>query len=346
MKFLDEIARAGWDPTDPSPDCISATARPVMPEHLSEEDRLGIHQMLIRIDVARRFPEALGHGQADDEARDLAVVAQLHSLRAAGRDLTTLHPEEFAAHARAMDVWEHGRLKPAETRLEAAIAAGLGPQEIRPQFMEYEPALAYHTVLHSMGWTDWAGNRRAAAAAIKLAEERGVIAGEQRKMTTDLKDLVMTDGDVGDMIGLMLSKNPEQKLFHVTAEKKFCLGPKDARDALESVVGAVQHVRQKDSEPLPDDTDPAQDAEPTPFDAVVVNERMSLVRQFVQERRAQAASDSIQALVADNFERLKLGEISARALAETAGVSRATIDREVDALRADLLKLFGGDGLG
>lgn len=314
-----------------------------MPDHLSEEDRLGIHEKLLSIDLVRRFPAAFGHGPANDEGREIAVAAALHSIRAAGRDLSTLEKEAFAAHMHAMDAWDANRFRPSEARFEVAVRAGLTPNDARDSHAEFEPAFSFSMLLHAKGWTDFEGNRISAVEVVRQAELRGVLSRQVWDVRSSLAGMKMTDDDVTDLLGLLLSKNRDQPLFHVTDDNKFRLGARDGRDALESVVGAIEPVHEDRSEPAPEDFQPAQEDESTPADLAAENEMETLVPQCVQEWRGAAASDSVEALVADNFERLKSGETSARALAEGAGISRASVDRAVDALRSALARRFGGE---
>jgi len=341
--FFDEIIQAGWDPLNPSADCIDAAARPPMPEYLSGGDRVGIHEKLLSIDLVRRFPSLRKGHPGDNEARAIAMLAALLAIRAAGRDLSTLTKEQLASHLEAIREWDEFRYRPAQDRFEAIRRAGLGPQDVRGRERELEPALTFNLLLHEKGWTDFEGNREAAMEALRLAEQRGVLPKQVPEVRSDLAASKMTDDDVSDLIGLLLSKNKEQDLFHVTGEGKFRLGAREGRDALESVVGAIEPVHQENSEPLPEEFDSAPDSKRTPADESAERELAALARQCIQEHRDSAPSDPIVALVAENFERLKRGEISARGLAEEAGVDRKAIDRELETLRTMLVKRFGGD---
>jgi len=63
----ERLTAAGWNAMAPSEDCLRACERPLMPEHLPELDRLGIHGHLLLVDLIRRFPCVQGEDKQERE---------------------------------------------------------------------------------------------------------------------------------------------------------------------------------------------------------------------------------------------------------------------------------------
>ncbi len=334
--FAVHLDSSGWNPLEPSPESLAATRRPAMPTHLSELDRLGIHRKLVHIDLLRRFYDRLPTANHQHELRFLLTAATLHALRESGRDLRALSKEHYSDTLATLHRWEHTSLLESEERLNSARVAS--PMLLRPDgiYPEFEPMFTYSRLLFESDSTDFAGNCRSAEQAMRLGERRGRLSADPSWLASDLAGLKFTDAEVGELLDVMTSKNQAQHLFHVTRDGKFRLGARDARDAIESVIGAVEPVRQAQSDQLSDDVDLQDASNRDPGEDLAAQDELARVRQWLRDRCDDAAPGSPDAIVAENFERLMAQGLSIRELAKETGAPRSTLDRAAERLRAAL----------
>ncbi len=310
-----------------------------MPKRLSEMDRLGVHRNLVLVDLLRRFEKVRREARKREEMELLVKTSTLLVLKTAGRDLRDLGKEEFRRILEDLDTWERTRLRPAAERLQAAAKAGLRLAQVKESLNEYEPAWTDWALLYEKGWTDFEGNRRAVVEAVRLGERRGVLAKHGNDLEADLADMQMEDSDVAGFLELVTSQDPGQRLFYVTSEGQFRLGATEGRDALESVLGIVEPVRQRDGTPLQQDFEQDDQAREDPAKIASEIDLLASVREWLRGRRDRAEAGSVDAIAADNFERLMEG-LSVRELARETRAARPTLDRAARSLRANLASRF------
>ena len=77
--ILDDVAQAGWNPFNPSPECRTATWRPAMSDRLAPLDVMGIHWGLVTLQLFSRF--ARGKAWSLERAQQLRGIAVLFVLK-------------------------------------------------------------------------------------------------------------------------------------------------------------------------------------------------------------------------------------------------------------------------
>jgi hypothetical protein len=181
-----------------------------------------------------------------------------------------------------------------------------------------------------------------------MVEAQGVIGG--------LPALDPTDGPrelgletVSDLLRMLTSKNPGQRLFHVAENGAFVLGAADVRDASNVVVGAVQPVHEERAQDLgnADVSDVIHDrgAEDgrvaDPSAQVADADAIATARRVLQELRDKASPDSPDGLVLANFERLSSGVVTMREFSEETGRDRGTLTAALERIKRRVASALG-----
>jgi len=158
----DVFRRAGWDPFDPSSECLEATHPPRMHPSLTEMDRLGILHQYIFIRAFSRFGR--GTSYKGEQAEEVMLLATCLALRRTDllEDLTIELAQEWS---NKIFEWRRDVLHPAWSRMESA-PAGL---ETNPA--AYEPATTLVLVLAEMGLVDQERDRSLMALGQAMHEE-------------------------------------------------------------------------------------------------------------------------------------------------------------------------------
>jgi len=339
MRFIKETIAAGWDPTAPSEECIRRTMRPQMPEYLSPLDKRGIHWLLVDLEILRSFPTARNK---KTPPRQVEVTALLHALRAERISLAELGLDRFRSIHEELGPWLDERMRPSESRLNAAFAAEMSHEKFESRILEFEPAWTRNVLQLDLKTTDWEGNRKAVLEGVRLSELRGVTGVRARTELRRGFGLALTDADVHRILPLLTASNPGQNLYEVTRAGQFRLVPSRVRDALESVLGAVQPVHEERGQPLPEKAGDLFASElATPAQEAAEVEGMVILRQIVASKRDDAPEGSPARIVLDHFEAINAGQVTARQLWRETGVSRKQLDRALAAVRDDLKKTLG-----
>lgn len=325
-----ELERRGWDPFQPSVDCLRQTTQPNFSHHLDQLDRIGVHRKLLDVDLILRFWPVFRRS----EFRTVQVrvsAATLHAIRAEGIDITSMTMPIYQSWLEELRCWKRAVFDPAMKAFEMARS----PEEVLTHRERFEPALSYRKLLFESGMTDFVGNREALKAAMRLAEHQGVLAKQHRDVDKDLANVEVTDEDVYRFILMITDQEPDRNLFHASGKGQFILGAEEARDAENKHVDPIQPVyEQSDRRSLSATAD--QEDPSNPLTALEAGEALQTIRKVLMERRDRRGLDPAAAVALDHFASIRQGEESARAVAKKEGVSRATLDRRLSELDEEI----------
>jgi hypothetical protein len=320
--LLEALQEAGWDPLDPSEECREKTQRPPMLDRLEAIDVVGIHWIIVSLELMLKFP--------NEDGRELLNIAVLFVLRECEVEggLTPLAAKRERA---ALDEWYHTRYRQSGERLRAATF-----EEVAARPQDYEPSLSSALMKEDRGWTDFDGNRREAALGIDQAEARGCLA-RHRAHQGKAPKLEVTDDDVEKLLEVMISKDQGQHLFHTTAQGKFRLGAREVRDALERVLGRVAGVHQEHQERY----EPTRDERQVEDEGRTLAERedqLAVFKEWRNERLARAEAGSIEAIALEHLVAIEddADDTSARSVAEAHDMNRNELNVHLHALKEDL----------
>lgn len=257
--LLKASVAAGWDPLAPNSECLRATSVTRVPAHLTPEDRRGVHALLIKGELNRRFFGDMI--DLDEKSGTTDHLVTLHVLREAGLPLT-----DAAYHMERTRIgdWCKHRLAQADARLTNDRNDGLTPEEADLARDLYEPALSWRSLLFSLGWFDFEGDRHALKSALKLVEHRGVLPSQ----AVEVMEIECTSESVAWFLETTMDAKPRSHLFHVTEEGKFRLGDTEVRDALEQLVPGVEPVKERHGRSAEYGTVPTHRTIPEGFDVV------------------------------------------------------------------------------
>lgn len=313
------LVSAGWDPFDPGEECWAATERPPMPRRLEPADVVGIHWILVSLELERKFRGKLGEFHLF--AASLFVLAELEveggvSQDSASRLYGMLHE------------WHAGRYMEAASRLRRT-----SQEEFDRDPLAFEPVLTFDVLFSERGFMDFEGNRAAALAGLQHVESRGIIGAGEDDSGKDNEASIppLTDHHVEGLLDLMMAKNPGQKLFWVTDEGKFRLSPWNVRDAIELNVGAVQPVHELAQDGRREDEGNATRDEPSVFDTVADKDAYEDVHRLLQEYR-EGTPDPLAGVAADHYLRIRAKEESSTEVAQAHGAHPETFRKRLRAI--------------
>ncbi len=349
LPIVSHLDASGWNPLCPSVECVRDTQPPKMPAFLGSLDRMGIHRRLLRVDLLRRFDWLRRWESEQEEMQLVEAAATLHALRSAGQDLSRLGTDEYQGVLASLAAWERDCYGPANERLYAAVKSGLSGREIFRNRRLYEPALTDWVVLYAKGWTDFEGNRRALRSGLRLVVECGVLPAHSGTCSAP----ECTDDDVIRAFEMLTADTPERHLFYVTSEGQFRLGATEARDGLETVVGAVAPVRQqygrRDAEGGPREVAGFEgglgESVPAATEVTKQVEEQDLVatiRVALEYRAAREDSGSPDWIAATHFLQVADGSKTVAGLATELTVEPRTLQRAFERIREDLQSKLRG----
>jgi hypothetical protein len=305
---------AGWDPFDPGDECGAETNRPAMGSWLEPGDVVGIHWILVSVELERQFKDALGGPHMF--AASLFVLAELEVQGGASLDSATRLYNVLCR-------WYASRYSEASRRLHRAT-----PEEFEANPRAYEPAASFMVLSGERGWVDFDGNRAAALAGLREVESRGILGGDASEIV--LPEL--SDNDVECLLEVMMTKNPGQKLFWVTDEGRFRLSPRNVRDAIESNVGAVKTIHEPVQEGRREGDEGITRPEPSILERVADKDALADVRSLLHEYRERHASESLEVMAAEHYLRIRGHETTAEAVARKHGVHPEALRKRVRSL--------------
>ena len=331
--FLNQL---GWNPLEPSAECVEWTNRVEFPPQFDQADRVGVHRKLIHYELVRRQMQSRKTGDTSFDAASLCA-ATLHALRVDGVVLGGLTTSEYQGWLARLNKWEDGTLAPSLVELNRMES--LADAEARLDLVE--PGLTYSRLLYALDLVEWEQNRRALAVAVKLSELRGVQAKEARQhVRQDLASLQPTDDDVGGFVRMVTTEEPDRNLFHVHRRTgRFVLGAEEARDAVDHLSDPVQGVRGPRSETPEEDPAVLADAADEPARSAEERDLAQEARAYLQELRDTEADDAVLAAVMDNFQRI--AEEGSAAVARDIGADEQAVRRRAAKVREMLLKRLG-----
>ncbi|MBL8863033.1 MAG: hypothetical protein JNK02_13630 [Planctomycetes bacterium] len=328
-KLLTAFLAAGWDPMQPSADCVAKTEPRLTPNTLSEEDRRGVHWVLLRLDLCRRFYPHISPKNPDEDSRALVYAATLHMMRVAG---LPLDKSSFHAALKAVDTWERVVLTPAYERMEAARKLANTTEEVLQARVSLEPAWTLELTRNERGWIDLDGNISALQSALRQVEKRGVL-------PTHAGDVSVPDASEETLAWIMEHTSSRKKLSWVTTSKQIRLGNTELRDALEALVGAVEPVREARSEEADEPSLAAElvSESPPPSWLAEAKDLGEVVKVWAAARAARDTGDPHATAVLAKFQELITGDLSVTALAAELGLDPESLRRAQMRLWEDLL---------
>jgi hypothetical protein len=292
-----------------------------MPTHLTEMDRMGVHRRLLYLELIRLCHKSIRATRGEIDARPLVAASTLHAHRAGGHVLDASTVRGYREILHAFETWEVERFLPAHAQYLKGVAE---KRSYMWAEQHAEPAWTFRRLFYEAQRTDFEANRSAAVHAIRLVEPKPV-------------NMAMTDDDVEAFLGVLTAKDPGQKLFYVTKDGKWRLGAEEARNALVSVVGAVE----------PDTIEPPhgiwqeQELSTKPSTEADDSDHIRAVMEFLRSQRDAAESGSAEAIAADALMReITEGPAALRKVAEQHGVDDSTLGRASRRLRERVAAKF------
>jgi hypothetical protein len=333
MNILEELQRAGWDPFDPSEECIQATELPPMMSHLREMDRLGIYHQILWMKLLCRFGK--GTTYKGRRGQSLGAIALLFALRRSNLkdDLT---PEVATQWLIRVQRWRDVVLDPANERMERA-----GPVEVLANPLAYEPAV-------TMAWFN------ANSGLIDPERDRllmGIGRAMHEKQRKNIKQPIPTSEEELPAYHDLFTRDG-RAIARITDAGKIEIDPKQVKSAADSFDPERRRVvRQQDREAGDRRREREQKAtrqkhgrsrrvpcsEPV-TELIAKRDAVAAVRKVIRARLAMAKPKTARWHVLKNFAKVassKKPDKSTRALAVKVGMDESTL-REVlhDELRA------------
>lgn len=287
-RLLQLMEAEGWDPFNPSEDCATAMARPVLPNRrpgtFIQIDTLGIHWVICTLELIRRFGARAGLNRPGHNEEAFHRAGMLFPMADRLVREPQPHHEAKAAYEELVR-WHDTRLATsADLRRRAT------DEEIIANVDSFEPDLTLALLIHERGFVDVERDRLKAAQGMDMHERN------------KLRLRPVAPLDMGALCDLFawVTEERQRPLTKVTSKGTIALVPEKLKTALDGDLGRVITTRHEREIDLPSELDEGSGSS-DPLAKMVADEVWAATAAAFRDRLDQLPSGSRRAIAVSNI---------------------------------------------